>query len=434
MVIQWNAYALSATEMKVAGEWQVEVVCRGEKDGAAKEWRAALPVRPPEATEVVDERCHALPAYNPSAPGWVRGERLAGVRAFECTARHALDPESVKVRSATTADATVFERGKDYEMDGEWGTLGRLAAGRIGGQQPVFLSYRFAKPRIDSVVLTKTGELVLRQGEAHIATPLPPVVGEGEIRVGNVYLPGRKLKCLGPDGLFPVLETAYPEPAKASPSAAERRLPNTVKRLREGLRLKILAWGDSVTQCGYLPAGDRWQEQFARRLKERFPKADLELITEGWGGQNTASFLNAPPGHAHNYREKVLGPRPDLIVSEFVNDAGLNAKQVEERYGKLLADFQGIGAEWLILTPHYVCTEWMGLSREREIDDDPRPYVKALREFADRHPVALADAALRYGRLWRQGLPHTTLMTNTLNHPDARGMALFADSLMALFP
>jgi len=157
-------------------------------------------------------------------------------------------------------------------------------------------------------------------------------------------------------------------------------------------------------------------------------------VTEAWGGRNTGSYLNEPPGSAHNYREKVLGAKPDLIVSEFVNDAGLNPKQVEERYGKLLADFQSIGAEWIVLTPHYVRPDWMGLTREREVDEDPRPYVAGLRQFAAKHSVALADASRRYGRLWRQGIPYNTLMLNSINHPDARGMKIFADALMELFP
>lgn len=39
-----------------------------------------------------------------------------------------------------------------------------------------------------------------------------------------------------------------------------------------------------------------------------------------------------------------------------------------------------IGAEWIILSPHYVRPDWMGLTKEREIDDDPRPYVKGDRK------------------------------------------------------
>ncbi len=154
----------------------------------------------------------------------------------------------------------------------------------------------------------------------------------------------------------------------------------------------------------------------------------------GWGGRNTESFLNEPPGSPYNYQQQVLGTKPDLVVSEFVNDAWLSVEEVEMRYGKLLADFTAIGAEWIILTPHYVRPDWMGLTRERDIDDDPRPYVAGLRQFAIRHNVALADAAMRWGRLWRQGLPYTTLLLNAINHPDHRGMQLFTDSLLALFP
>ena len=57
-----------------------------------------------------------------------------------------------------------------------------------------------------------------------------------------------------------------------------------------------------------------------------------------------------------------------------------------------MADFRSQGTEWNILTPHYVRPDWMGLDRERDIDDDPRPYVAGLREFGARHGVALADA------------------------------------------
>jgi hypothetical protein len=30
-------------------------------------------------------------------------------------------------------------------------------------------------------------------------------------------------------------------------------------------------------------------------------------------------------------------------------------------------------------------------------------------------------------------VPYSTLLVNAINHPDERGMALFADALMALF-
>jgi lysophospholipase L1-like esterase len=414
----------------LVGDWQVRVTLSDAPDRTA-----TIQVEPPNLVNVTAERYSSVPLFNPKAAGWVKGIQLHSVQAQETTTPGLIEPDSFVLCSGTGATATVFQRGKDYEIDLVWGTFGRRTNGAIQADQTVFASYRCAGLRLDAVVLTPDGKIVLRQGEPQAAAPLSPKPGPGERHLGNIWIPGRVAK-LGPEHLFPILETAFPEPPKPAPTPAERLLPKTLKKLQSGERVRLLAWGDSVTAGTYVPDWEhnRWQEQFVARLHQRFPKADIVLITEAWGGRNTSSYLNEPPGSPHNYREKVLAAKPDLVVSEFVNDGGLNPQQVEERYGKLLADFQEIGAEWIFLTPHYVRPDWMGLTRERDIDDDPRPYVTGLRQFAGSHPVALADASRRYGRLWRQGIPYSTLMLNSINHPDARGMKIFADALIELFP
>jgi len=283
----------------------------------------------------------------------------------------------------------------DYEIDLEWGTLGRLTDSRIAAEQEVFASYRQGQLRLDAVVQTASGQVVVREGEPRAAAPRVAEVRARERHLGNVYLPGYVTK-LAPEHLFPVLEDVYPE----LPRVANATVDRLFQRLRGGQALRILAWGDSVTDGGYLPEAERWQAQFVARLRERFPTARIEMLTQAWGGRKTGSYLAEPAGSAHNYRETVLGVKPDLLISEFVNDARLEPEQVEERYGKLLADFRGIGAEWIILTPHYV-----------------RPYVAGLRQFAAKNDVALADASLRYGRPWRHGVPYNTLIVNAINHP-----------------
>jgi hypothetical protein len=426
--------AEEAPTLKLVGDWQVEVIWR--KPGGTKDTTAVVSIRRPERLQITAERYTSLPLFNSNAwGGWSKGVPLRQLFAQECTTPDLLEPASLRVRAGTTPDAEVFEAGRDYQADLRWGSVGRLPGGRIGENQPVFVSYAHGLLRIDSLVVTAEGQVAVRQGALRSAAPRPPDLDPGERRLANIWLP-YPIARLGPQHLFPILETTYPEPPKPAPTLAERKLPRTMSKLRQSRPLRVLAWGDSVTDGTYLPnwRRDRWQEQFVARLRQRFPQASVELLTEAWGGRNTASYLNEPPGSAHNYREKVLGAKPDLIVSEFVNDAGLSPAQVEEVYSRLLTDFQGIEAEWIILTPHYVRPDWMGLASERDCDEDPRPYVKGLREFADRHPVALADAARRYGRLWRQGLPHNSLMLNSINHPDERGMKLFADALMELFP
>ena len=422
--------------MKLTGDWQVQVTARPWAGGPdSQAITATLDVAPAAIVDVRGEKYDRVRLFNPKSGGWAKGTALRGVAAQECANRGLLDPASLQLRVGPQPDAPRLELGKDYAADLDWGTFGRLPGGRIGENQPVYADYRHGVLRLDSIVLTRDGRIVLRPGQPRAAAPLPPPLDEGESRLANIWLPGR-IQKLGPEHLFPILETAYPERPRPTPTPAERLLPKTMEKLRKGQKLRVLAWGDSVTVGTYLPdyQHKRWQAQFVQRLAERFPQAKIELVTEAWGGRNTSSYRAEPPGSEHNYREKVLGARPDLVVSEFVNDAGMNLRQVEERYSKLLADFRQLGAEWIILTPHYVRIDWMGLTKERDIDDDPRPYVHGMRQFAPRHGVALADASLRYGRLWRQGIPYSTLMLNSINHPDARGMKLFADSLMELFP
>ena len=419
-------------EFKVAGDWDVQVTF---SDAAGAPISTVLRVTRSEWVNVTAEKYDALPIFNPRAGGWVKGVQLVGVRAQETTTPYLLDPSNLVLRAGAKATADIFRKGEDYEADLSWGTFGRTTNSIIQAKQDVYASYRHAMLRLDAVVLTKDGRVELRQGTPLSAAPLPPKVEAGERHLGNIWLPG-VIGKLSSDHLFPILESAYPESPKPSPTVAEKSAPKALAKLRSGEPLRILAWGDSVTECTYIPdwQKNRWQAQFVTRLKERFPNAKIELVTEAWGGRNTGSYLAEPPGAAHNYKEKVLAAKPDLIVSEFVNDAGLNPETVEKHYSKFFADFQAIGAEWIILTPHYVRPDWMGLTRERDIDNDPRPYVAGLRQFSAKHNVALADAALRYGRLWRQGIPYTTVMLNSINHPDSHGMKLFADALMELFP
>lgn len=414
-----------AVELAVVGDWQV----RAEAEGVT----ATLTVTPSEVVRVEAEALPRLPLYAPKAAQYARGAKLNGVRAQECTVRHALDPESLKVMDA--AGAVTFARGRDFEAEASWGCVGRLEGGAIGADTPVKITYAYGTMRLDAVVLTADRHITLRRGAAHVSQPARPPMMEGERHLASIWITPRLMRLTAAN-LFPVLETAYPEPPKPVPSVAEQLLPKTMATLKSGGRLRVLAWGDSVTDARYLPEPNktRWQEQFVRRLREAYPAATIELVTEAWGGRNSGSYFNEPPGSPHNYQEKVLDVRPNLVISEFVNDAGLDAAGVAKHYGRIRDDLKKIGAEWIILTPHYVRPDWMPLAEERHCDDDPRTYVKALRAFAADNHLALADASLRWGRLWRQGIPYSTLLMNNINHPNPFGMSLFADALMAVFP
>lgn len=414
----------------LVGPGEVEVAGRRAQVPAA----VRLAVAPPVLLRVRDERYSRLPLFNPTAAPWIKGAKLRGVQTLETTAPGMLVPDSVRVKPAR-GDERILRPGKDYELDRRWGTIGRLAGGTLTEKSPVDIDYEYGECRLDSVVVDQQGSVRLIPGTPHVNVPRPPVIPPGTRRVANVWVPGR-LERLQPANLFPIETGPYPEPPQQRPTPAERFAPKALAKLRRGGTLRVLAWGDSVTVGTFVPdwQKNRWQEQFVARLEKRFPKARIQLTTVAWGGRSMASFLKEPPGSPHNYKEQVLDRHPDLVVSEFVNDSYLKPAGVERLYGARLDEFRKQGTEWIILTPHYVRPDWMGLSSQRDCDHDPRPYVKGLREFAARHSVALADASLRWGHLWREGIPYTTLLLNSINHPDERGMKLFADALLALFP
>ncbi|MCQ2388727.1 MAG: alpha-L-fucosidase [Kiritimatiellae bacterium] len=354
-------------------------------------------------------------------PGGWGGYRPRGVLAWECTVAGAIDPKSVQVLPTYFEHA--FNRGGHWEMDDVWGALG--FTGPAHSNEIVDVVYNFDLQRLDSVVRTADGKTALRFGAPRAIMPKAPALAAGETRLTNLYW--RAGKCEA----YPVLETAAEAPACAIRAAD--KTPRTLAKLRNGEPVTILAWGDSVTECGFLPDEAKWQEQFVRRLRAAFPKSEITLVSNGWGGRNTQSFLAEPKGSKHNYEETVLAVKPDLVVSEFVNDAGLPPARFGEIYAKLRDDFARIGAEWVALTPHYVRCDWMGLGSMKNCSEDPRPYVKMLRAFCATNRVGLADASLRWGHLWKEGVPHETLFVNNINHPNAEGMSFFADALMAYF-
>ena len=407
--------AAEPPKVAITGPWQIEV--EGVK----------LDVPEPPVIRVVEESYKSLPVYRRGG-GWNDGVALRGVSATGCALPKALDPYSVRMR---LPDGTEMQRGKDFEYTDSWGTLGRVEGGRVSANQEVLISYRYIPNRLDSVIKTADGKLKLVCGKPASFCPKMPALQEGETRLLNIYTEAQTDK-LTDENIFIITETAFP-----AESAKEQQafIPNTMKKLQNGEHVKILAWGDSVTACGYIPDQFRWQIQFVDRLKAAFPKADIELISNGWGGRTIPAFLNEPEGSQYNYQRTVLDVKADLVVSEFVNDAGLPPAEWDRSFNKVLNDFRAQNTEWIILTPHYVRPDWMGLTTQNGIgiENDPRPYVAFIRKFAVDKKVAVADAAKRYGRLWRQGIPYNTLMTNTINHPDKDGMKIFADALMSIF-
>ncbi|HEX72718.1 MAG TPA: SGNH/GDSL hydrolase family protein [Candidatus Hydrogenedentes bacterium] len=277
------------------------------------------------------------------------------------------------------------------------------------------------------------GGLRIVQGVPAQALALPPAIGDGDMVLANVFVSG-ETRRLTDDSIFPV-DASLPPAYSAVTPVAERLLPKTLAKLRDGRPVTIVAFGDSVT-CGGGVGADKsqwYQYQFEALLQARFPQSKIAMLTAGWGGASSKRYLESPRGSEHDFVRDVIEPKPDLVTIEFVNDAYLDEAGTAAHYAGIVDQLLQNGSEVILITPHLVRPNWMQVQSMR-FDEDLRPYVRGLRAFGAARGIAVADASAEWRRLWRRGIPYITLLANAINHPDVRGHKLFARVLLNLFP
>ncbi len=402
--------------------WEVEV--GGELENG-KPVRARLTVEPPAPVRILREKHADVPLFQERK--WLAGRRFQQLEACECSLSYALLPDSVTVEDAA---GNPYRNGVDYYFDAVWGAFGRTPDSRIGANDTVYVSYAYSPYRLDAIAADEHGNVCRKTGRVNAATPHPPELNPDESLIGHIFFDRNRMR-LSDDMLFPFIEPF------AGPAAGdEKALKRTLAKLRAGEPVRILAWGDSVTHSGFIPdEKQRWVNRFVAELRKRFPQSEITLVNLGWPGRAINTFQCEPSGSPYNYEEKVVESGADLVTLEFVNDAYLTAEVEFNRiYDRVAADFKRKGMEPIIVLPHPVRPDWMDLPGQKDIAEDPRPYVKLLREWARKNGFAIADVSARFLHLWKEGIPYNSLMMNNINHPDQRGSELFADVLSALFP
>jgi len=391
---------------------------------------ATLAVAPAPTVTVTDEPVK-LSVDKPV--GWSKGTRLRGCNARDVNASGSFEPGSLEIRR--TKGGEVLKEGEDYLVDVEWAHVGLGPKSRVTAEDTVFASYRYSLLRMDSVQVGADGKATLRQGQPHISAPVPPAAEAGSVAVAHVFV-GYRGTEVKPEQIWMISEPA----SKAVTATTPGRIPKTLAKLKAGQPVTIVCLGDSVTAGGNASKPElRYVDVFAAGLRERFPQAKIDVQNLSAGGSNSRQWLypekfayRGLKGDANPARfDRVVAAKPDLVTIEFVNDAGLTPALVEETYGEILKRLEPLGSEVILITPHFTMWRMMGFKNMRE--PERRPYVLALRDFATKRNLALADASARWEHLAQEGLPYLTLLDNTINHPDDRGHRLFAEELWGCF-
>jgi hypothetical protein len=417
--------------VKVTGDWTVRVPAQTFRIG-----RSTVKVKgdydfkldPPSTVAVHNEEHAGLP---PFATGWRQspGGVCAQVVSYEIAITGILNPESLTLKPSP--DGKPYIADKDYKADPMWGAVGRIDNGAITENTPVYIDYSYNMTRVDTIAVDKHGIPHVIKGNDALLCCKIPILPKGERRLANVLVPGYARK-LSEEFLFPIVENS-PFHDRTSAASTRALIPKTWAKLNSGEPVRILAWGDSVTDGLYLSdQSERWQAMFLKDMRKQFPRAKIELITEAWGGRSTSSYLAEPAGSPKNFREKVLDLKPDLVISEFVNDVSLAQSQNERVYSTIRQAFAKQGMEWIVMTPHYDTWQHQPTWGDR-VERDARPHVAWLRTWTAANGIALVDSSERWDHLAARGIPYAIYLTNGINHPCKEGLQLYVDALMDAF-
>ncbi|MGB9797875.1 MAG: hypothetical protein ACPLSK_04565, partial [bacterium] len=240
-------------------------------------------IPPPSQIEIRDE---IVNIGDEKPQGWWAGTRLTGPKTphlYHCLPG-CLVPHSVIVKSAD--GSIIYEEGRDYLVDQIWGAIGRVPSGRIPRGGTVLVSYKYSLQRMDLIEVNEEGKLLLKKGKEEKTCPLPPKPDKGYYPLLHIFLPYHTRE-LSDELIYPI-GAPFPFPEREEIIANSRFVEKTLRKLKNGDKVTIVFWGDSVTAGGDASSPAKaFPARFTSYLKKRFPKAIIEMVNAGIGGTNT---------------------------------------------------------------------------------------------------------------------------------------------------
>jgi len=213
-----------------------------------------------------------------------------------------------------------------------------------------------------------------------------------------------------------------PPPAKREFGAA--MLPKTQAKLRAGEKLRIVAFGDSITAGGEasVPKLIFW-ERWADALREKYPHASIETINGATGG-------DATPQGLQRLQEKVLAQKPDLVLIGFgMNDNNVGGPSIEAFAANLRTMVDRIraetGAEVVLFSAFPPNPRWHYGS------PNMARYAAATEAVAREKRCAFADVHRLWQKLAARKKPED-LLANNINHPNDYGHWIYFQAFQAL--
>jgi lysophospholipase L1-like esterase len=352
-------------------------------------------------------------------------------------------PETLVV---TAEDGTPYQNNIDYTFNETDGTIsnkddrlkGRIKARATGAHQ-----------RLDLIQVNASGKPSVKKGISAWICPELPEPDPGHTALAGIYLApwtssrnphydknpdvftGATEYAITQHEIFPV------DPAPPVPPIHPERLQNILTKLRAGGPVKIALMGDSITlgaestrwwEDKYDANSKTWKGRVIHQLRQRFPKATIEVVEAYRGGVTIDYGLEKLP--------EVIAAKPDLVIASFgVNDASIHVgKKTPEAFGQALAtlmdETKKSGGDFLFITP-FPLIPWVKGNHSQRLQDDFLPVMKST---AHAHGAALADVNAEFPLMNKRGIPWWSQNHNWHNHPGDYGHQIYAETVLRCFP
>ena len=199
---------------------------------------------------------------------------------------------------------------------------------------------------------------------------------------------------------------------------------NTRQKLRAGEKVRIVAYGDSITAGGDATApGLIFWERWADALRQKYPRATIETVNGATGGDSTVQGLQ-------RLSEKVLAQKPDLVLIGFgMNDhnrGGVPPAAFADNLRTMIDRVRAeTGAEIVLFSAFPPNPKWHYGTHNMAA------YAAATEAVAREKHCAFADVY----HLWQQFAGKKKpedLLGNNINHPNDFGHWIYFQALAAM--
>lgn len=193
----------------------------------------------------------------------------------------------------------------------------------------------------------------------------------------------------------------------------------TIEKLNKNEPLRIVAFGDSLTQGWMTRKG--YVDFLHEMLKERYHE-QIEMINRGIPGNTSDDGLE-------RLRRDVLDRDPDLVLLQFaLNDAymGSSPGRLKNNLKSMITRIRlDTAAEILLLTSISIYNE----AEDRVADT----FYEAITGLAAEEKLPVAQVHSYWKKKISQGMHHGDLVQGDMVHPTVEGYRLMAEAVMEKF-